>query len=211
MRLIIILFIAFQFGWSHGGAEHTVPPLEAVQKVDIDSKPINHSTNEQVSHHLEKANEVTEFPTLHPLIVHFPIVLLLILPFLMLAYVIFDKIEILWITTAISFGGTSASILASTVLHPHTSGINQKMMSVLAEHDFWAYSTSIISSLTLLSLIILLIMNFNKIKYLTLLLSISAAITVSIAGHYGATLTHLLGVGPQGNYLELNNSHNHNH
>ncbi|MHA6250018.1 hypothetical protein ACXYMU_18950 [Pontibacter sp. CAU 1760] len=39
------------------------------------------------------------------------------------------------------------------------------------------------------------------------LLLAGAAYFVSMAGHYGAQLVHLEGVGPQGNYLEAAHEH----
>lgn len=221
-----------QLVWAHGSVDHSSPPpspepikemirgnaegeVQSVKNFKEKSKDnveANHSGykhHEKVSavNHLQIVDvKMSAFPSLHPLVVHFPIVLLLILPLLLCLWIWSSKKEFYYLSLSISGGGTLSAVIASTVLHPHTTGLTEAMRQVLAKHDFWAYSTTLsalISTLILISLI-----KFKPSKTLKVLLvssSLYSAIAVSITGHYGATLTHIYGIGPQGKLIEVHN------
>lgn len=234
MRLaIFICLTVMQLVWSHGGEDHSSPSIppqpvnERVQGIDEGEihpeKPIgekievSEAIHSEHNHH-EKAPTINEskivdakmsdFPSLHPLVVHFPIVLLVLLPLLLSLWIWRSKKELLYLSLLIAAGGSLGALVASTVLHPHTSGLSEVMRQVLAKHDYWAYSTTGSAFITLAILVLLI--KFEKVKalkVLVLIASIYTAIAVSFAGHYGATLTHIHGVGSQGQYLEANHDH----
>gem|GEM_PF-5308898 len=47
-----------------------------------------------------------------------------------------------------------------------------------------------------------LLLRTNLVEAFVLLVAVATAIVVAITGHHGAKLTHIYGVGPQGDFLE---------
>ena len=79
-----------------------------------------------------------DFPTLHPLIVHFAIVLIIVAAGMQLVNLWLLKPELAWITGAILLAGVLAAWLASKNFHPHTHGLTAQAQAVLDQHDKWA-------------------------------------------------------------------------
>jgi uncharacterized membrane protein len=158
-----------------------------------------------------------DFPSIHPLIVHFAISFILIAALMQIVNIFLLKREVAWMILGILLIGLVAAYLASSGFHPHTHGISRHAKLVLEQHDQWAEQTNFSAMVALiaqlaymffieirkkrntlniaqktnriLTLIIALIMNFS-------------AYSVLNAGHYGAQLVHIEGIGPQGKYLE---------
>ena len=85
---------------------------------------------------------------------------------------------------------------------------------VLEKHDLFADYTIWLSGLGLLLKGISLFFLKDKLWFeiVIALLLAGAAYSVSQAGHYGATLAHIHGVGVQGNFIEsLDDGHDHSH
>jgi len=153
----------------------------------------------------------SEFPSLHPLIVHFAIVLLIIGAVIKLVNIYFLKDELAWTSfTLIGFGVFSA-YLAGRNFHPHTHGLTEHAKLVLQKHDLWADRTIYIGFTGLVIQGVNLFFMKGKRWAVTIvaIVLLSAAYAVSQAGHYGAQLVHIEGVGPQGKYLESHTDHDH--
>lgn len=153
----------------------------------------------------------SDFPSLHPLMVHFPIVLLLLAFISQVVAVFAWKKELSLITGILLLGGFIGAYLVSTVFHPHTGELGEAAKQVLARHDQYADYTIWASGLALLLKIVSHFFLQRKwwMETLVVLALAGAAFSVSKAGHYGATLVHLHGVGPQGRYLETHTDHTH--
>lgn len=165
------------------------------------------------NHHEDKkvTADLDDFPNLHPLMVHFPIVLLLIGAVLALANVIFLKKEIDWVITGLVFIGALGAYLSGRTFHPHTHDLTEHAKLVLAQHDKWADWTIYLSIAGFIGQVISQFVFKQKrwaVAIVTALL-IASAYTVSRTGHYGAQLVHIEAVGPQGKNLETGEGHSH--
>lgn len=149
----------------------------------------------------------SDFPSLHPLIVHFPIVLILISVAFQTAVVCGNWQQIRWATLFIMGGAFFAALAASTVFHAMPSDDAPKeAMEIFADHERFAEYTLWMSGITFL---LRCIGEFFKIfrrpyEILVLVAAMASATFLSIAGHHGARLTHVAGIGPMGRYLMKN-------
>jgi hypothetical protein len=87
--------------------------------------------------------------------------------------------------------------------------ISDAAEAVLNQHDLYADWTVRGAALTLLLKLLsqfLVQPRFSRftlpVEALVFLVAVATAVAVGIAGHHGAELTHIYGVGPQGNFLE---------
>ena len=146
-----------------------------------------------------------DFPSLHPLIVHFPIVLILLAVAFQVVVVWKPHWrQIRWTTLFIMAGGFFSALAASTIFHAMPSADAPKAaMEMFEAHEKYAQLTLWMSGITLLLKSIGIFFKINRRLYeaIVLLAAIIAAIFLSIAGHHGARVTHIAGVGPMGRYL----------
>lgn len=150
------------------------------------------------------ANPFTPFPTLHPLIIHFPIVLLALAPLLQLIGIFRKSLELHFAIIALLLLALVTALLAITMFHPETTGLPAATRELLERHGLFAGITiGVTVSALLLKLFSLLKRFLNPvIELIALVLITGACLSVAITGHFGATLTHIDGVGPQGRYLQ---------
>lgn len=213
---MLVLLITLSAGFGHDGKKHKKDST----KTQADStlmKTEEHVQGDTIHHHEEGMQideskvtaEFSDFPSLHPLIVHFAIVLILVAAGVQLLNLYFMKREISWIITAILLTGVLAAWLASRNFHPHTHGLSEHAQLVLDQHDKWADWT-INSGIVALLLQIINLFAFKEKRWaasvITVVLVISAY-SVSRAGHYGSQLVHIEGIGPQGKFLEMKHNH----
>lgn len=153
---------------------------------------------------------LSDFPHLHPLVVHFPIVLLILVVAIQLANVILPKKVLDWIVSLFLVLGFVGAYLSSSLLHPHTHGLEANAIKVLEQHDVWAYRTIYLAGAALiLQLIVQFRFRMRWARVIVFICVLLAGISVSVTGHYGAQLVHIEGVGPQGKFLEDGHEHSH--
>ena len=146
-----------------------------------------------------------EFPTFHPLIVHFPIALILAaLPFYLLG-VIRRQLVLRQSGIVLAAAGLFGGILAGYVFHPHTTGLNVEAATVLSNHDLFATLTLYVAAIAVALGALTCTKHIHNVSLQATVsaLLLLSTITVSLAGHYGAMLVHLYGVGPEGHYLVI--------
>jgi uncharacterized membrane protein len=154
----------------------------------------------------------SDFPSLHPLIVHFAIVLLIVGAIIQLTNIYFLKKELGWTSFALIAAGVITAYLAGRNFHPHTHGLSEQAKLVLEQHDFWADWTINLGFIGV-------VLQGGNLFFMTrkrwavaivAVVLLGSGFAVSQAGHYGAQLVHIEGVGPQGDFLESDeNEHEH--
>jgi len=149
-----------------------------------------------------------EFSTLHPMIVHFPIVFILLACVLQILRLKLKRESWDELILYILLAGIITAYLSGEVFHPHTEGLSSDASIILERHEFFASLTLLTSLLALLTKIVSVYFNPLRkfvIEIITTVLLLGAATFVSVSGHWGAYLTHIEGVGPQGKYLKSEN------
>jgi uncharacterized membrane protein len=219
MKVIIaslfVLLITVSVGFAHGGKKHkkdstktSADSTAAVQK-HVSGDTTHHHDDTKGHDESKVTADLIDFPTLHPLIVHFAIVLIIVAAALQLLNVYLMKKEIAWIVAGILLVGVAAAWFASKNFHPHTHGISEHAKLVLDQHDKWADWTINLGFIALALQIGNLFVLKDKRWALTVIAFVLAgsAYSVSRAGHYGSQLVHIEGIGPQGKFLEMEHKH----
>lgn len=215
---IVLLLLVFIQTHAHEGhkskkqdstATHVDSVVNKDQREHIQGDTIHHHDDAMKHDESKIGASFSDFPTLHPIIVHFAIVLIILAAVLQLINVYLMKKEISWIVTGILLVGVAAAWFASKNFHPHTHGISEHAKLVLAEHDKWADLTIYFGFAALLFQIVNHFVFKDKrlaSTFVAIVLVISAY-CVAHAGHYGAQLVHIEGIGPQGKFLEMEHHH----
>lgn len=223
--LFLILTMLLMVGntvFAHGDEDHREKQQDTTT-IEADAQEMDSSIShglQERNHHLKIEEseiveaEMSDFSNLHPLVVHFPIVLLLLAVITQIASFFLWKKQLSWITFLLLAGGFLGAYVASTFVHPHTTGLTQAASLVLEKHDLFASYTMWLSGIGLLLKAVSLFFLKDKLwlEIAIVIMLAGAAFTVSKAGHYGATLAHIHGVGVQGKFIESHNdNHDHNH
>ncbi len=153
-------------------------------------------------------DHINNFPNYHPLIVHFPIVLLLIAAAMQIALLFFKNKAFNIAVIILTVLGFITGLLAATVFHAHAaSTVSPQAMELFESHEKFAMITIWISGFASAFKIAGLFFHKKWIEIIAVLLLLSSAVTVSIAGHHGAELVYKQGIGPKGEKLENENNH----
>ncbi|MFD2512475.1 DUF2231 domain-containing protein [Pontibacter locisalis] len=221
---IITLFsilIPCSDSFAHGGEKHgkkskteALKSEEAAAMIHDTVAPTQQNlTEEEHVQHVQKPSSVhadlADFPNQHPLFVHFPIVLLLVAAAVQMANVFFVRKELDWITTFTVLISFVSAYYVTFIDHPHTDGLTEHAKLVLEQHDLYAIWTIYLAGAALAAQFLnqfLLKGRRWSIAVVAIILAV-AAYSVSMAGHYGAQLVYLEGIGPQGKYLDSAHSH----
>ena len=220
--VVVMTILLPTLSWGHGKEKHhsqnklapqvpieeTTPSLETKKNSTLDQEIDSQSVQMLESLRASKLAEMQEsvpdeFPHLHPLIVHFPIVLLPTALFVYGFGFFRKQWEVSFVGVCLSVAGWSGALLSSTLLHPHTIDLSAIAYAVLEQHDWYAYLTVYVSGIaTIFGVISLKFYQKQRLQIVALGLLLVSTISVGVAGHYGATLVHIHGVGVQGKYLE---------
>lgn len=209
-----ILLISISLGFAHGGKKHKKDSVKTADSIAMAQQHVAgdtvHHHDEGMAHDEKKVTaDLADFPTLHPLIVHFAIALIIVAAGIQLFNLYFMKKEISWIITAILMAGVLAAWFASRNFHPHTHGLTEHAKQVLAQHDKWADWT-INSGIVALILQLVNLFLFKDKRWAVAVVAVVLAVSaysVARAGHYGSQLVHIEGIGPQGKFLEMDHHH----
>lgn len=184
--------------FAHEGHHH-------LAAIDTVKKAMNMADTSKLSADNTMPLKSTSFSTFHPLIVHFPIVLLIVAALLQVVGLFYAKKNWDIITLLLLAGGALGAYLSGSYFHPHTEGLTLSASEILKRHEFYAMLTVLFSAVALVLKFLSIFLSERKRRLLEVVITItllSAAVNVSLAGHWGAYLTHIEGVGPQGKYIE---------
>lgn len=206
--IILLPFFSFQT-FAHDKHKHYNNTMQKENKIADTIMQVEISVeNQHTQHHHEHA--ITDFPNYHPLIVHFPIVLLIIAAlFQLLSFFVYKK-ELSFATLLLLAAGSISAWLASNPFHAHTTELTGNAKTILETHELFAAYTWWFALAALLTKVVSHFFLNRKIwlEIAVALLLIASAVCVSVAGHHGAQLVHIEGVGVQGKFLETEH-HNH--
>ncbi|MBA9079105.1 DUF2231 domain-containing protein [Rufibacter quisquiliarum] len=200
---------------AHGGEKHKekakTPQADSSRQEPEDSRDtvvLKDVTPAEHAGHVANPGEVhaslADFPHIHPLIVHFPIMLLMIAAAMQFVNILFRKKELNWAVTIMVLVGFVTAYASSYWSHPHTSGLSAHAELVLEQHDKYADYTVYLAGIGLVAQLLSVLVFKGKRWSIAVaaVILIGAGYAVSMAGHYGAQLVHIEGVGPQGKFLE---------
>jgi uncharacterized membrane protein len=188
-----------QDGHSHApGEEHDDQPAATMDNHDAGHGGVMIRESEIVDAGL------SDFPNLHPIVVHFPIVLLLLALLSQIAAFFVWRPQLDVVTFVLLVGGALGAYAAGSWFHPHTHNLTEAAKAVLAQHDIYADYTvwTSVAGLLLKGISIWLYKSKFWLEAVITLVLAGAAVSVGLTGHYGGTLAYIHGVGVQGNFLE---------
>lgn len=146
--------------------------------------------------------EHDDFPTIHPMVVHVPVIMIPVAFLFGLISIFFANRYFVVLATAFALAGLMGGYIAAFPMHPHTHGLSEAANRTLQQHDFFAYSTLGVTAFSVVTgVTAMLKSNFLTRSLLAVTLFI-ASMCVSITAHYGGTLTYVHGVGVKGNFLD---------
>lgn len=145
----------------------------------------------------------SDFPNLHPLVVHFPIVLILLSAALQGLLIFKDSQQLRWGTLIIMGAAFVSAVVSSKIFHAHITELPPLANQIYQDHERYSDYTLWISGLTFLFRGIGEFYQIQRRSYegLVLASALVAAVFLSLTGHRGAQLVYLEGVGPQGNLV----------
>lgn len=203
---------------------HTALRTDTVKKVAPSGEIYHIDTLQNINQLFEDGSGIparmSEFPSLHPIVVHFAIAFIFVAGIMQLLNLFLMKKDISWIIFLFFIAGLAAALFATGRFHPHAVGISGHVKMVLREHDKWAEWTirASIASIILQFVYLILMRRLKTIKVpegqtrtvrrypllmvLITIVMLSAAFCVVRTGRLGVQLVHIEGVGPQGKYLD---------
>ncbi len=206
-QLIFMLMILTYPSFAHN--KHLDKTIKK-DSVVIEQIAIQHDTSIMSQKAQNEELEINyTFPNYHPLIVHFPIVLLIIATLVQLfSFFIFKK-ELSWVALILLALGVIVTWLSSNTFHAHPHELTGSSKEIFEIHEQMAMFTWWFSLAALSAKIISQLFLKRKLwlEIMATALLLTSAVTVSIAGHHGAMLVHIEGIGPKGNHLESHEQH----
>jgi uncharacterized membrane protein len=145
-----------------------------------------------------------EFPNLHPLIVHFPVVLLLLAFFSQLTGLFVYREPFSWVTMALLAGGFIGAVLAAHVFHADAEGLSEEAQRIFETHEALAGWTTWLAGIGLLCKAASHFLLKRKLwaEVVVLVLVAAVAVSVSLTGHLGSEMVYIENIGPGGHHVE---------
>jgi len=147
-----------------------------------------------------------DFPKLHPMIVHFPIVLIILALISQLLSFFILKDELSWVTIVLIVGGFIGAIFASYIVHGgdlDVSKVNIIIKETFEKHEKYATLTVWISGLAMVAKLFSHFIFKKKLisEIIVACLLLGATYTIAVTGDMGARLVYIQTIGVQGNQI----------
>lgn len=192
-----LLFLTLSLGFAglalHAGAAG-VPGLSDTLSA---SYPAAHNTH-----------TLSDFPKIHPMIVHIPIMCLMMALLMQLASFLVYREALSWVTVVLVVVGFAGAYLSGGIFHggdPNLALLDPVTRATFERHeqfaDYTVWISGIAAVLKLLSHFVFKRKAWTEV--LVLLALAACSYTVSVTGDMGARLVHIDGIGVQGRGLPL--------
>lgn len=147
-----------------------------------------------------------DFPRLHPLVVHFPIVFIILAFIIQIISFFVYKKQLSWVTLFLIVLGFIGAYVASNIFHggdPDLSTLSTIARENFEKHEQYAHYTVWISGIAALVKIISHFIFKRKLwtEIIAVILMAGAVYTITITGDMGARLVHIDAIGVQGNKI----------
>lgn len=136
----------------------------------------------------------SEFSSLHPLMVHFPVALLLLAPVMQGVSLIRGGPDWLSAAAFCSFAGFVTAVLASRIFHAEPIDASPQAKQIFRLHEQYASFLLWAAGLAVFLKTVALILPSRRrmiLEVLAFSVMMAAAAVVSVTGHLGAQLTHV--------------------
>ena len=147
-----------------------------------------------------------DFPKLHPLVVHIPIMCLILAMIAQLVSFFVFKKELSWVALSLTVIGFIGAYISSGIFHggdPDLTLLNPVTRATFEKHELYAHYTVWLSGLACLAKVTSHF--FMKRRWMAELIVMAllaaCSYTVAVTGEMGARLVHIDGLGVQGRDL----------
>ena len=188
LLLMVCCVLIASIAYCHGGDDSVTTTISSAY-------PAAHNTG-----------TLADFPKLHPMVVHIPI-MFLILAFIaqVVSFMVFKR-EMSWVALVLVVTGFIGAYLASGVFHggdPNLSLLDPVSRATFERHEHYANYTVWLSGIAALAKIISqFFLKRKKLPEIIVVILLAAATyTVVVTGDMGARLVHIDGIGVQGRYI----------
>lgn len=170
--------------------------------------------NDSASFAYERAHNtgsLTDFPRLHPLVVHFPIVFILLAFVIQIISFFVYKRELSWAALFLIVLGFIGAFIATNLFHggdPNLSTLDPIAKATFEKHEHYAQLTEVFSGVAAIVKIISHFI-FKKNLWVRLIATIlmgCAVYAIHTTGEMGARLVHIDAIGVQGNKIPLHDN-----
>lgn len=145
----------------------------------------------------------SRFPNLHPLVVHFPIALLITaLLFQFVALFGFRK-KLSWTVLSLTLLGFAGGAVAAFVNPPQVSTeLSDHLQEVVRQHRHYAYTTLWLAGIAFIFKLGSIEARLRTwAEIIVFLVLFTAALAVGYTGYLGSQMVHIEHIGSEGNYL----------
>jgi uncharacterized membrane protein len=208
---IVLLWSAPVF--AHGiqpkdSAMQSMQNMPAMQNMPTYQSP---TINDSASVAYQKAHNtgtLSDFARLHPLVVHFPIVFLILAFIIQIISFFVFKRELSWVTLFLLVLGFIGAYIATNILHggdPDLPTLNAIARHTFERHEQFAHYTEWLSGIAAIVKILSHFLFKRKLwaEIIAVILMAGAVYTITITGDMGARLVHIDAIGVQGNRIPL--------
>lgn len=208
--LVFVFMTAIPF-FSRRASAQMGPMSDRTQN---ESSLVAPSINDSASVAFQKAHNtgtLADFPRLHPLIVHFPIVFIILAFIIQIISFFVFKRELSWVAMFLIALGFIGAYVATNILHggdPDLPALSVIARDTFEKHEHFAHLTEWFSGIAAIVKIISHFVFKRKLwtGIITVILMACATYSIVITGDMGARLVHIDAIGVQYNQIPLHDT-----